>query len=88
MSLFTNVSVELAILSIENRWSYIQKHTNIPKKQFLCMVQFILDSKYFNFDHRIFKQTFGTTIDSFLSPIIVDIVLQNLKNRALFKTNM
>lgn len=85
ISLFTNVPIKLALQGINNRWSYIKTSTNIPKDEFLNLVQFILTSSYFCFDNIIYKQTFGIPMGSPLSPTIADNVLQDIENKALFK---
>lgn len=85
VSLFTNVPIELALNSLENRWSYIKKHTQIPQLDFINSVKFVLTSTYFTFNDIIYGQTFGTPMGSPLSPIIADIVLQDIENKALYK---
>lgn len=87
-SLFTNTPIDLAMQGINNRWSYICKRTDIPQHEFLNIVKFILDSSYFIFNDNIYKQTFGTPMGSPLSPIIADIVLQDIENKALHKLNL
>ena len=85
VSMFTNIPIDLALLGIANRWSYIEKSTDIPKEEFMYLVKFILTSTYFTFDNKIYKQTFGTPMGSPLSPIIADIVLQDIENKARYK---
>jgi len=51
--------------------------------EFLNAVKLVLHSTYFTFNNIIYKQTFGTPMGSPLSPIITDIVLQDLEERAL-----
>jgi len=48
ISLFTNISVELAIESISNRWIHISSECNIPKKEFLVALQLIMDSTFYH----------------------------------------
>jgi len=83
VSLFTNVPLNLALESISNRWSHICRGTNIPKSEFLNAIKIILDSTFFKFNNKIYKQNFGTPMDSPLSPVIADIVMQDLEKRAL-----
>jgi hypothetical protein len=85
VSLFTNTPIDLAIIGLNNRWSYIKKETDIPQKEFINMIQFILNSSYFKFNNKIYKQTFGTPMGSPLSPIISDIVLQDIENKVLHR---
>jgi len=83
MSLFTNVPIELAINSINKRWEYIEGHTKILKTDFIAAIEFVISSIYFNFNKKIYKQTFGTPMRSPLSPIISDLVMRDLKDHVL-----
>lgn len=83
VSLFTNVPIDLAIKSLCKRWNFIKIYTKIPKEDFLSPVKMVLSSTYFAFNNRYYKQTFGTPMGSPLSPIIADIVLQDLEDNAL-----
>jgi hypothetical protein len=42
-----------------------------------------MDSTYFRFDNKFYKQKFGTPMGSPLSPIIADLVMQDLEAKAL-----
>ena len=79
VSLFTNVPLDLAIDSINRRWIYIEKHTMISKNEFIRAIKFILDSTFFTFNNTTFKKIHGTPMGSPLSPIIADLVMQDLE---------
>jgi len=83
ISLFTNIPIDLAMECLTERWSYISPNCRIPKKEFHEAVRLILDSTFFIFDNQIYKQNFGTPMGSPLSPVIADIVMQNLENSVL-----
>ncbi|XP_018368045.1 PREDICTED: uncharacterized protein LOC108764350 [Trachymyrmex cornetzi] len=83
VSLFTNVPIDLVMEALSNRWRYIEKKCKITKEEFLKAVHLILDSTYFTFDDQTYKQTFGTPMGSPLSPIIADLVMQDLESRVL-----
>ena len=86
ISLFTNIPVKLALNSIDRRWVYISAKTNISKNEFIIAVRFILNSTFFTFNNRTYRQVqFGTPMGSPLSPIITDIVMQDLEEIALKK---
>jgi len=82
-SLFTNIPYELVIEGIRNRWHYIKNETKITETEFIIAIQFILNSTFFKFDNTIYKQIFGTPMGSPLSPILADIVMQDLEEKAI-----
>lgn len=79
-SLFMNVLLDLAIEGISNRWSYIE---NIQKDEFISTIKFVLSSTYFTFNEKIYKQTFDMPMGSPLSPVVADIVMQDLEEQSL-----
>ena len=83
VSLFTNVPIELAVDSIVRRWDHIGRKCSIPREEFLRAIRFVLNSTYFTFNGKYYKQTFGTPMGSPLSPIIADLTLQDLENKAI-----
>jgi len=88
ISLFTNVPMNLALNSINKRWSDISKGTKIPKNEFIKAIELILDSTFFGFNNKIYKQKFGTPMGSPLSPILADLVLQDLEMNAIENLSM
>ncbi|EFN64378.1 hypothetical protein EAG_07261, partial [Camponotus floridanus] len=60
---------------------------NLPKSEFLTAVKFVINSKYFTFNEKIYRQSHGTPMGSQLSPIIADIVMQDIESRALNTIN-
>jgi len=83
VSLFTNIPLDLAIESVVKRWEYIASGCSIPREEFLVALRLIFDSTYFQFDGNIYKQNFGTSMGSLLSPIISDLVMRDFEERAL-----
>ena len=83
VSLFTNIPLDLAIESISKRWDFISSNCEIPKSEFLIAIRLVLHSTYFTFNNTIYQQTYGTPMGSPLSPIIADIVMQDIENNAL-----
>ncbi|KAL6421094.1 hypothetical protein ACFW04_013054 [Cataglyphis niger] len=83
VSLFTNVPLDLAINSINNKWNYIAIHTSISRNEFILAIKFILLSTYFLFNDKIYKQTYGTPLSFPFSPIIANLVMQNLEELIL-----
>jgi len=87
-SLFTNIPLDLAIDGISKKCIHIQHYTKIPKHEFILALNFILTSIFFNFDNIIYKQIHGTSMGSSLSPIIANIVMQDLEEASLNKINL
>jgi len=83
ISLFTNIPKNLAIDSINKRWNDINRGTIIPKTEFITAINLILKSTFFVFNNRIYKQKCGMLMGSPLSPIIADLVMQDLEAKAL-----
>jgi len=64
----------------------IQYNTNTPKNDIISVIKFVLSSTYFTFNNVIYKQTYGTPMSSLFSPIIADIVMQDLQDEMNQKT--
>jgi len=88
ISLFTNIPMNLALDSVNKRWSSISKGTKIPKPDFIKGLKLIFESTFFTFNEKIYKQNFGTPMGSPLSPILADLVMQDLEMYALEKLNI
>jgi len=79
-SLFTNVPIDLALEILDERWVLIQRHTCLPRNEFLLAIKFVLHSTFFLFNKKYYRQTFGAPMGSPLSPIVADLVLQKLES--------
>jgi len=58
-------------------------HTNLSLSKFILSTRFVLQSTYFHFNNKFYKQIFGTPMESPLSPIVADLVLQKLESTIL-----
>jgi len=87
VSLFTNIPINLVNDSIMLRWENISLNTTLPIDEFLKGINLVLHSTVFKFDDKFYKQIFGTPMGSPLSPIIANIVLQDLERKALNSLN-
>lgn len=83
VSLFTNVPIDLANNCIIKRWRLISRGTSLPMNEFLSAINLVLSSTFFMFNDCFYKQIFGAPMGSPLSPIIADLVLQDLETIAL-----
>jgi len=59
VSLFTNVPIELINDSIVRRWNFISGVTSMPMEEFIRAIQMIVNSTFFIFNNKIYKQVFG-----------------------------
>jgi len=55
-------------------------HTNLPLSEFILSTRFVLQSTYFHFNNKFYKQTFGTPMGFPLFPVVADLMLQKLKS--------
>jgi len=83
VSLFTNVPIDMALEIIKEKWFHIQTHTNLPQNEFFLAIKFVLESTYFHFNNRVYKQTYGAPMGSPLSPVVADLILQKLESSIL-----
>jgi len=88
VSLFTNIPLNLAIDSVAKRLDSILDKSNIPKDEFILALKMIFESTYFSFNNTIYRQNFGTPMGSPLSPVIADLVLRDIENRAIDALNV
>ena len=77
--MYTNIPIELVTKSIEKRWEYISQKTSIPKKEFLDVISLIINSTYFKFDNKFFKHIFSMSMESPLSSVLANLVIQDLE---------
>lgn len=79
VSLFPSIPVNMALKVIEEKWTDVEKFTNIRKDLFLEILSFcIKDSRYFKYDTKIYEQRKGMPMGSPASPIIADIIMEKL----------
>lgn len=84
VSLFTNIPVQLCTKIIEREWDRLKSYTDIPMKKFLEMLKFCIeDNNYFSFNGNLHRQVYGTPMGSPLSPILADIVMEDLLDNVL-----
>ena len=87
VSLFTNIPINLALQVLDRRWEEIKIHTNIDRNDFLHAVSFVLESNVFLFNGTYYKQVFGTAMGSPISPVIANIVMEELETVSLSKVH-
>ncbi|XP_055527748.1 uncharacterized protein LOC129720313 [Wyeomyia smithii] len=66
-----------------NNWNQIKQNTNINLDLFLEIVEFCIDSSYFRYNNQHYQQIFGTAMGNPLSPVLADLVMENLLDSVL-----
>uniref|UniRef100_A0A0C9RM79 AI1 protein n=1 Tax=Fopius arisanus TaxID=64838 RepID=A0A0C9RM79_9HYME len=85
ISLFTNIPLALVISGIKSRWKLLKKYTKINQELFIEAVILCFNASAFQFNGIKYQQVFGAAMGSPLSPIIAEIVLQDLENFCMKK---
>ena len=79
----TNVPKEAAVSAVKSRWHEIQPKVKMPWKDFEEGLRLCLDSTDFNFNGKTFFQKRGLPMGSPFSPILADIVMDDLEKERL-----
>ena len=56
--------MDIAVDCVNEQWNFISKDCSLPKNELLGAIRFVLDSTFFSFDNKIYKQNFGIPVDS------------------------
>ena len=89
VSLFTCIPRDLAVLTVENNWSLIEKYTSIKNKDaFVKLIEFNLHASYFIFRGAYYRQKSGTAMGNPLSPALADMVMNALLDDVLAKIDI
>ena len=65
--------------AVTNRWINVKSHTKLDEKDFIKELNFIMNSTKFKFNGKFYKQKFGTPIDSVMSPMLAEILKEDLR---------
>ena len=86
-SLFTSIPVDLA-LSIANErlqkgQDLAEQRTNMSISNIMRLLDFVLSHNYFKHDAIHYKQIFGWAMGSPISPVIADLVMEEIEDTAI-----
>ena len=85
VSLFTNVSTDLAIEENKRRLERDDKilkevHVGIEANVIISLLQFCLSSTYFGYKEEYYEQIHGTAMGSPVSTVVANIVREEIEN--------
>ncbi|XP_053691601.1 uncharacterized protein LOC128740115 [Sabethes cyaneus] len=86
IALFPSIPQELITKGIIDNWQQIKTKTNICLDLFLEIVEFCVNSSYFQYNNKFYQQINGTAMGSPLSPILAEIVMDTLIKATLETT--
>ena len=84
-SMFNSIPIQLVLKSIKKRWEKIKKFTKLPQNEFLKGLDVLMNSLFFKYDDKYYKQVNGLPMGLSISPIIADIVIQDIEEHVLSK---
>ena len=86
VSLFTNIPIQKALVIVRSRLNAdptLKDRTKLSVDDIMELLEFILTTTYMTFRGQIYNQKFGTAMGSPVSPIIANLVMENLEQQAI-----
>ena len=84
VAMFPNILLELVKKAVSNRWIKVKSHKKLYEKEFFKGIDFIMNYTKFKFNGKFYKQKFGTPIGPVISPMLAEIVMEDLE-RTVFE---
>ena len=85
VSIFDNIHLDLALDCIEEKLNLYKNLTRISKNEILIAVRTVFNNTVFSFNNKFNKQTSGCPMGSPLSPLVSNLVMEDIEKRALLK---
>ena len=86
VSLFTNTPIPQSIEIISNKLKKdqtLKKRTLLAPEDIVELLEFVLTTTYFMFRGQVYQQKFGTAMGSPASPIVANLFMEDLEQRAM-----
>jgi hypothetical protein len=72
---------------IVKKWEHIKKFTDIPISDFLEAIEITLNSTYFLYKNKIYKQIDGCAMGASISSVVAQLVLEDLEETVISQLN-
>ena len=85
-SLFTKTPIPQALGIIQGRLRQdktLKKRTKLTAEDIMQLLEFVANTTYFKFQEKIYQQKFGTAMGSPVSPLIANLFMEDLEQRAI-----
>ena len=85
-SLFTSIPIQPTlniIKKLREEDTSLHQRTTMAVKHIHCLLEFCLTNTYFSFQGKLYEQKEGAAMGSPISPIVVNIFMEDFENRAL-----
>ena len=85
-SLFTSIPVDLALTIVNERLQKdkdLAERTNMSICNIMRLLEFVLNHNYFKHNNIHYKQIFGCAMGSPISPVIADLVMEEIEETAI-----
>ena len=86
MMWFTNTPILQSIEIISNKLKKdktLKKRTLLTPEDIVELLEFVLTTTYFMFRGQVYQQKFGTAMGSPVSPIVANLFMEDLEQRAM-----
>jgi hypothetical protein len=87
VSLYTNIPNSLAKNILIKKWDQLKKYTDIPKSEFLEATELTLNTTYFLYKEKIYKQINSCAMGASISSVIAQLVLEDLEETIIPQLN-
>lgn len=78
VSLFSNITLNMVIKVVTDKWNNIKKHTSLGLEEFTSLLVFVFDTSYCSFDGKFYKQLQGSPMGSVLSPVLAQYIMDHI----------
>ena len=85
VSLFSNVPIDLALSVVEKRLDDVDvsDRTPLPKEVLVSLLRLCFSSTTFYYNGTVYQQIFGTAMESSVSVVVTNIVMEHIEDLAL-----